>query len=233
MDQQFTEKLPLIKKDVEGIIATATAIDVRSKEALDEAANMRMQIRKRETRIDAVRKELIAPYQDQVKTYNAAFKAESDKLAQARAILESKMEAFMKVEELRALEAQRQIDEKRKADEKEAQEKAEALRKEAEQAATPEKAEELHAQAQEAVYAAQLTNVPAEQAQATLRTESGTLSRKKVLAYEVYDQETFVRARPDLCMPDPKKVREWMMEQKQEYDGEGIRVFQQAQFSGR
>jgi colicin import membrane protein len=229
----FKEKMPLIKRDVEGILAEVAAVSVRNEEELTLAATLRNKIRMREKRIDEVRKELIRPYQDQVKAYNAAFQGEGDRLESARRIVDEKIEAYMHVQELRAMEEQRKAEEAKRAAEKEAAEKAEALRKQAAEAKSVEEKEHLEEKAKETVYEAQLQHLPAEQAKSNVRTEAGTLTRKKVWTYEIYNPEEFVVKFPHLCMPDPKKVLEHVRNEQREFEGNGLKIFQATQFSSR
>lgn len=229
----YNEKMPLIQNDVKGIVAEASAMIVTDDEQLAQASEMRMKIKAREKKINAIRLEAIAEYQQYIKQYNGAFKSEEEKLIKARTIVEEKIENYMKVQELKALEAQRKAKEAADKAEKEAQAKAEQLRKEAEQAATPEAKEKLEEKAQEEVYQAQLSQLPAEQVQNNVRTDSGLLIRKKVWKAEVYDLAEFVAHYPELCMPDPKKVSEYVQNTKQEIEEHGLKIFQATQFSGR
>lgn len=229
----YNEKMPLIQKDVSGIVAEVSSIVVTNDEELAQASEIRMKIKAREKKINTIRLEAIAEYQDIVKKYNASFKGEEEKLIRARTIVEEKIENYMKVQELKALEAQRKAREAAEKSEREAQEKAEKLRKEAEQAATPAVKEELEAKAVEELCTAQLAQLPAEQVQNNVRTDAGLLIRKKVWKAEVYNLEEFIAHYPSLCMPDPKKVSEYVQNTKQELEEHGLKIFQQSQFSGR
>lgn len=229
----YNEKMPLIQKDVEGVLAEVAAISVTNDEELNMASAVRMKIREREKRINTIRLEAIAPFKEQVEKYNSAFKGEEEKLSRARALVEGKIENYMRVEELKALEAQRKAREAAEKADREAREKADKLRQEAEQATTPEVKQELEEQAQAEVYSAQLAHIPAEQAKSNVRTEAGTLTRKKVWKAEVYDLAAFVANYPELCMADPKKVSEYVQNTKQEMEAHGLKIFQATQFSGR
>lgn len=240
------EKIPAIQGYIKDVEQQLEGVTVTTQEELATASAFRMQVAERYKKVETLRKAAVEPHNKIVKEYNAAFKNELDKLDRIKRGIDAKIDQFIKVEELRALEAQRKADEARKQAEAEAAKEAERLRaearakEEAAQNASAEEAAKLRAeaaaaeeQAQEEVFAAALQAMPAEQAQTTVRTEHGTVSRKLVWDYEITDEEAFVRQRPDLCTPDPKKIRAWIMETKVAVDSEGIRVFQKGQISGR
>lgn len=240
------EKIPAIQGYIKDVEQQLEGVTVTTQEELATASAFRMQVAERHKKVEALRKAAVEPHNKIVKEYNAAFKNELDKLDRIKRGIDAKIDQFIKVEELRALEAQRKAEEARRQAEAEAAKEAERLRaearakEEAAQNASAEEAAKLRAeaaaaeeQAQEEVFAAALQAMPAEQAQTTVRTEHGTVSRKLVWDYEITDEETFLRQRPDLCTPDPKKIRAWIMETKTAVESEGIRVFQKGQISGR
>ena len=142
------EKLPIIKSDVEGIVKEVSVIIVNDEESRSATSEVMKKIRSREKRIDDLRKEIIKPYQDQVKTYNAAFNNELDKLVQARKLIEQKLEAYMQFLEKKAAEEQARVEAQKREAEEKARIEAEELKKQAAEAKSAEQKEFLEEQAE-------------------------------------------------------------------------------------
>lgn len=227
------EKLPIIKSDIEGIVKEVSVIIVNDEESRSAASEVMKKIRSREKRIDDLRKEIIKPYQDQVKTYNAAFNNELDKLVRARKLIEQKLEAYMQFLEKKAAEEQARIEAKKREAEEKARKEAEELKKQAAEAKNVEQKEFLEEQAEKKVFEAQIAHMPAEQVQNTIRTDTGTVTRKKVWDFQITDEQEFIKHFPELCSPDTTKIREYIQAQKEETEIHGLKVFQKAVYSSR
>ena len=208
-------KLVAIREDIKGIYAEVGSLTVTDQESFVTASDVRNKVRKRKTRVDELRKEAIAPFKEEVDRYNNLFRIELDNLDELLRKVDGKLISFTEEEE-------------RKAKEEQEKRRKEQLLLEAARKALQDQNPEI-----------ELTIAPAplpeivEAPKTTIRSESGTMSVKKILKYEVYDKELLMKTHPDFFCEDPVKIREFIRVIKEEKNIDGIKIYYSTILSSR
>ena len=208
-------KLVAIREDMKSIYAEVGSLIVTGQESFVTASDIRNKVRKRKTRVDELRKEAIAPFKEEVDRYNNLFRIELDNLDELLRKVDGKLIAFTEEEEKKARAEQARLKEER--------EKLEAERK-ALQDQNPEM---------------EVTIAPAplpqivEAPKTTIRSESGTMSVKKIWTYEITDISLLLKTHPEFFVPDSKLINDYVKIMKEEKEVDGLKIFQKTSLASR
>lgn len=221
-------KLVAIREDMKGIYAEVGSLTVTDQDSFVIASDVRNKVRKRKKRVDELRKEAIAPFKEEVDRYNNLFRIELDNLDELLRKVDNKLIAFTEAEEKKAREEQARLREEREKAEKEAEE----LRKQANQTTDVEVSQKLEEEANKKELASQVVEV-VEAPKTTIRSETGTLSVKKIWSYEITDVSLLLKTHPEFFVPDSKLINDFVKIVREEKEMDGLRIFQKTSLASR
>lgn len=221
-------KLVAIREDMKGIYAEVGSLTVTDQDSFVIASDVRNKVRKRKTRVDELRKQAIAPFKEEVDRYNNLFRIELDNLDELLRKVDNKLIAFTEAEEKKAREEQARLREEREKAEKEAEE----LRKQANQTTDVEASQKLEEEANKKELASQVVEV-VEAPKTTIRSETGTMSVKKIWSYEITDVSLLMKKHPEFFVPDSKLINDFVKIVREEKEMDGLRIFQKTSLASR
>lgn len=261
VDLRFNRPPATLQKSAQDALATAKAYVIDSPEMYEMAAGELQQIKTLQKGVEKQRTDITGPMNAALKAVNALFKAPSDWLDQAEAVLKRSMLGYQQAEEARRREAQRiaeaaaaaeraRIAAAAAAAEAAARAEAEALRKQAEEAKKQgdvESAARLASQAESrveegAVTAQELAQtkelISAPTVEKIVPKVSG-ISTRKIWKVEVTDKLAFVKyiaEHPEyleLVEPNTPAVNKLGLALKQACPLAGVRVYEDEQLASR
>lgn len=236
------DKAKAIEADLANIKLEAVLV-VKSEVDNQNAAVFLGKVKARYKRLEDLRKEFTAPMNEAVKKINARFKMYTEPLEELETKVKDAMVVFMRAEQEKAqAEFARQQAEQRAQEEAIAKAEAESRRKqeEAERAAAEatnkkaraeaEKLAQKQKEEQEKLEAKRQSLVPVEveAPKQTVRTESGTVTAKKVWTFKVINPASIQR---QWLILDEKAVRKAIGEGTREI--QGLEIYQDFDISSR
>ncbi|MBU6488280.1 MAG: hypothetical protein KGQ57_10675 [Burkholderiales bacterium] len=261
VDLRFNRPPATLQKSAQDALATAKAYVIDSPEMYEMAAGELQQIKTLQKGVEKQRTDITGPMNAALKAVNALFKAPSDWLDQAEAVLKRSMLGYQQAEEAKRREAQRiaeaaaaaeraRIAAAAAAAEAAARAEAEALRKQAEEAKKQgdvESAARLASQAESRVEEGAVTTqelaqtkelISAPTVEKAIPKVSG-LSMRRVWKVEVTDKLAFVKyiaEHPEyleLVEPNMPAVNKLGLALKKSCPLEGVRVYEDEQLASR
>lgn len=261
VDLRFNRPPATLQKSAQDALATAKAYVIDSPEMYEMAASELQQIKTLQKGVEKQRTDITGPMNAALKAVNALFKAPSDWLDQAEAVLKRSMLGYQQAEEAKRREAQRiaeaaaaaeraRIAAAAAAAEAAARAEAEALRKQAEEAKKQgdiESAARLASQAESRVEEGAVTVqelaqtkelISAPTVEKAIPKVSG-LSMRRVWKVEVTDKLAFVKyiaEHPEyleLVEPNTPAVNKLGLALKQACPLAGVRVYEDEQLASR
>lgn len=261
VDLRFNRPPATLQKNAQDALATAKAYVIDCPEMYELAAGELQQIKALQKGVEKQRTDITGPMNAALKAVNALFKAPSDWLDQAEAVLKRSMLGYQQAEEAKRREAQRiaeaaaaaeraRIAAAAAAAEAAARAEAEALRKQAEEAKKQgdiESAARLASQAESRVEEGAVTVqelaqtkelISAPTVEKAIPKVSG-LSMRRVWKVEVTDKLAFVKyiaEHPEyleLVEPNTPAVNKLGLALKQACPLAGVRVYEDEQLASR
>ena len=73
----------------------------------------------------------------------------------------------------------------------------------------------------------------AEKKETIVRSSFGTVTTNKIWKFEIYNAEELQKAHPEFFIPDDKKIREYILSRREEFQENGLRAYQDTVISSR
>lgn len=201
-------KLVAIREDMKSIYTEVGSLTITDHNSFTAASDVRNKVRKRKTRVDELRKEAIAPFKEEVDRYNNLFRIELDNLDELLNRVDGKLIAYTEEEERKAKEEQARISRERAKQEEEAKKNNTVV---------------------EQLSPIEVVEAP----KTTIRSESGTMSVKKIWTYEILDTTLLMKTHPEFFVPDSKLINDFVKIIKEEKELDGLRIFQKTSLASR
>lgn len=201
-------KLVAIREDMKSIYTEVGSLTITDHNSFTAASDVRNKVRKRKTRVDELRKEAIAPFKEEVDRYNNLFRIELDNLDELLNRVDRKLIAYTEEEERKAKEEQARISRERAKQEEEAKKNNTVV---------------------EQLSPIEVVEAP----KTTIRSESGTMSVKKIWSYEITDVSLLMKMHPEFFVPDSKLINDFVKIIKEEKELDGLRIFQKTSLASR
>ena len=222
---ELVQKMEAIKASVSEFTGKAKSLVVTNDAQEVEAIEALGAGKKRIKRVEELRKFFTAPLNAQLKSINAMFKCQSEPLKEVEKILKAKLIAYGDEKEARLI----------KEREEQAKKDAAALKKEQEAAAELAAEEAKSRKPSDPIPVVEppkpVEVEPIEAPEQTVRTDSGSATRKKVWTWKVKDEKRLREVRPDLFVLDEKAVNQLVRDGVREV--EGLDIYQDTQLSIR
>ena len=201
-------KLVAIREDMKSIYTEVGSLTITDHNSFTAASDVRNKVRKRKTRVDELRKEAIAPFKEEVDRYNNLFRIELDNLDELLNRVDGKLIAYTEEEERKAKEEQARISRERAKQEEEAKKNNTVV---------------------EQLSPIEVVEAP----KTTIRSESGTMSVKKIWTYEILDTTLLMKTHPEFFVPDSKLINDFVKIVREEKEMDGLRIFQKTSLASR
>lgn len=216
-------ELPTLEHDAAELINLVDVMRVETEEENELAADTVKAIKEKISSAEALRKSLVGPINDHVKSINAAFRKVTEPLERAMSKLKAKMVVYIEAETVRR---RAEAEAKRRLEEEEALKKAEALEKAGETEAADAYLEKEAGRQERAEKRAA--------AKPTTRGLASTAYGRKVWAFEIVDQSAIPREYLDVNSTRIlAEIRRQAAEGKGQPTIPGIRAFQRSEVGVR
>lgn len=220
-----------IKANIQLYVKPIFEMKIDSNETLERVTDAARELKNFEKKVETRRKELVSPFNDQVKVINGYAGSVAALLEPATAHLKNEMKKWESVLEQKRIEEQKKIDEEKKRREAEAAEKARISHEEAEAVAafgSEEDGERAKLLAQAEAETEQAAIIAIDK-KATKEVQSMRVSGvKKVWTFNVTDPNLVPR---EYLVVDEKKIREAIRAEVREIPG--VEIFQDTQIAIR
>jgi len=231
---ESNEKIIAIKADIITIYNQVASIEVTDEASFLQGSELRNTIKKRKKRVDELRKEAIAPFKAEVDRYNNMFKIEEENLESLLKKVDTKLIHYADIQEKQAREAQRIQDAAYAETQRLAYVELEAKRKQAQESQDAKEKQRLEEEAknieiEQSMQISEKVQAP----KVTVRSETGTMSIKKIWTFDIYDLGLLLKTHPEFFIPDTVKINEYVKTIKEEKTEDGLRIYQKTSLASR